>query len=88
MSETVFCYHCRRHHPADEVTLVVSGGVKRWRCRQSISLARRSVDQRDAFGQAVSQSNRATCAKPAARPLPRPVIELFGATQRAVGALA
>jgi len=88
MSETVFCYHCRRYHPADEVTQVVSRGVKRWRCRQSISLSRRSVDQRDAFGKAVSQANQTACTKSAERPLPRPVLELFGATQLAVGALA
>jgi hypothetical protein len=81
MSDTVYCYHCRRHHPADEVTRVESRGVKRWRCRQSISLSQRSIDQRDAFGKAVSLLNQASCAKPAGNPLPRPVLELFGSSR-------
>jgi hypothetical protein len=78
MSETVFCYHCRRHHPGDEVILIESRGVKRWRCRTSIFASRGSADQRDAFGKTISAQNRTGCARPAARPLPRPVLELFG----------
>lgn len=77
MSDTVFCYHCRRHHPLADVMLFETGKVKRWRCRQSLSLARRSIGERDAFGRAVSESNRNACARAAMRPLPRPVIELM-----------
>ena len=74
MSDLVFCYHCRRHHPAHEVTPVYSRGVKRWRCRQSLALSRSSSAARDAFGRAVSELNRALHDT---RPLPHPVIELF-----------
>jgi len=78
MSDQVFCYHCRRQHPADQVTLIQTRGVKRWRCRQSLSLSRASPAARDAFGQAVSELNRMVSARQADRPLPRPVLELFG----------
>ena len=66
MSDQVFCYHCRRHHPADQVTQVCVRGVKRWRCRQSLALSRSSAAARDAFGRTE-------------RPLPHPVLELFNA---------
>lgn len=85
MSDTVFCYHCRRHHPVAEAILIETGGVKRWRCRRSIALARRSVAQRDAFGQATSAAKRSV----AERPLPRPVLELwFAGSGSASGELA
>lgn len=77
MSDTVFCYHCRRQHPADEVTLVQTRGVKRWRCRKSIALSRGTTAARDAFGKAVSELNQTMGATPSRRPLPRPVLELF-----------
>ena len=78
MSDQIYCYHCRRQHPAAEVTLVKARGVKRWRCRKSIALSRGSSATRDAFGKAVSELNRAVQSAHPARPLPRPVIELFG----------
>ena len=74
MSDTVYCYHCRCQHARAETMLVETGGVRRWRCRRSIALARRSVDQRDAFGRAVSAANRSAQAS-ATRPLPHPVSE-------------
>ena len=86
MSDQVFCYHCRRYHPADQVTLVQSRGFKRWRCRQSLALGRSSSAARDAFGRAVSELNRALSTGRAARPLPRPVIELFERTPASVAA--
>ena len=78
MSDQVFCYHCRRYHPAEQVTLIQTRGTKRWRCRQSLSQSRASTAARDAFGQAVSELNRLVAASKANRPLPRPVLELFG----------
>lgn len=74
MSDTVYCYHCRRYHPAEEMTRVTSKGVTRWRCVKSLVSARNSQDQRDAFGKHVSAQNRAY------RPptLPHCVRELFG----------
>jgi hypothetical protein len=88
MSETVFCYHCRRHHPAAEMTQVESRGVKRWRCRQSISASRGSTAARDAFGKVVSELNQRSFGRPAARPLPRPVLELFLTTSACSEGLA
>ena len=78
MFDTVFCYSCRKHHPLTEVTLVFSKGVKRWRCRKSIAESQKSRDQRDAFGKAITEFNRAMSRGKSAHALPRPVLELFG----------
>ena len=78
MSDTVFCYSCRKHHPLAEVTLVFSKGVKRWRCRKSIAESQKSRVQRDAFGKAITEFNRAMSRGKSAHALPRPVLELFG----------
>jgi hypothetical protein len=77
MTDTVFCYYCRKHHPAAEVTLVQSRGVKRWRCQKSIAYGQKSRDQRDAFGKSVSEMNRLMCVSSSVRSLPRPVLELL-----------
>ena len=77
MSDTVFCYSCRKHHPRAEVTLVQSKGVKRWRCLRSIAESQKSRDQRDAFGKAVTEFNRSMSRGKSAHELPRPVLELF-----------
>ena len=74
MGDQVFCYHCRRYHPADQVTLVQSRGFKRWRCHRSLALSRASSAARDAFGRAVSELNRAAHD---GRSLPHPVLELL-----------
>ena len=78
MSDTVFCYSCRKHHPLAEVTLVFSKGVKRWRCRKSIAESQKSRDQRDLFGKETSALNQAIRQRQSAHSLPRPVLELFG----------
>lgn len=78
MSDTVFCYSCRKHHPLAEVTLVFSKGVKRWRCRKSIAESQKSRDQRDAFGKAITEFNRAMSHGKSTHSLPRPILELFG----------
>jgi hypothetical protein len=31
MSETAFCYHCRTHHPKEEMRLIDTKAGKRWR---------------------------------------------------------
>lgn len=78
MPDTVFCYACRKHHPREEVIQVESKGVKRWRCRRSIVESRKSREQRDAFGRAVTELNQALNPHGATHRLPRPVLELFG----------
>ena len=77
MSDQVFCYYCRRYHPAAEVKKVESKGGKRWRCLESLARRHGSVAERDAFGRAVSESNRAGRVWMEARPLPLPVLEVL-----------
>ena len=81
MSDQVFCYYCRRYHPAAEVKKVESKGGKRWRCLESLARQHGSVAERDAFGRAVSASNRAGKVWLGARPLPLPVLEVLSAGQ-------
>ena len=79
MSDTVFCYHCRRQHARADVVQVETRGVKRWRCRRSLVLGQRSVGERDAFGKAVSERNRRCREAIAQTPLPHAVRELMAA---------
>ena len=79
MSDQVFCYYCRRYHPAAEVKRVESKGGKRWRCLESLERQRGSVAERDAFGRSVSATNRAGKVWQDARPLPLPVLEVLSA---------
>ncbi|MCX7147522.1 MAG: hypothetical protein NT042_15315 [Sulfuritalea sp.] len=56
-SETIYCYHCARHHPRQEMRQIETKGGKKWRCIQSIQATKKSSAQRDAFGKAVSAIN-------------------------------
>lgn len=58
MSETVFCYHCRVHHPKDSVRLIETRTGKRWRCIKSIDATKGGQEERAAFGQRMSELNR------------------------------
>lgn len=78
MAESVYCYHCRRYHPAIEMTRVTSRGVTRWRCIKSIASARTSQEQRDAFGKRVSEQNKSSTPPT----LPHCVRELFSYAAR------
>lgn len=62
MPDTAFCYHCRCHHPLTEMRQVVSKVGKRWRCIRSIEAAKSDRATREAFGQSVSENNRAEAA--------------------------
>jgi len=57
-TETIYCYHCGRHHPANEMRQIETKGGKKWRCIQSIQATKKSSAQRDAFGKTVTMSNR------------------------------
>ncbi len=57
-SAEMFCYHCRRRHPRSEMLLINNKSGKRWRCRASVSNARRQLNERDAFGQETTRNNR------------------------------
>jgi len=59
MSETIFCYHCRLHHPREEMRQIDNKGVKKWRCIKSIKAVKKDIAARDAFGQSVTAVNSA-----------------------------
>ena len=58
MTETLFCYCCRIHHPRDEMRRFVTKRGERWRCLRSIRAAQDTLDERDAFGRRQSSINR------------------------------
>ncbi len=88
MTDTKYCYHCRCFHRSDEVLLVSTASGERWRCMKSLSLRRLSQTERDAFGKSVSELNRTNNLRQSGRPLPRPILELFGDAPSRVGGLA
>lgn len=59
MAETLYCYHCGRHHPKEEMRQIESKGGKRWRCIKSIEATKRGIAERDAFGKQVTAINSA-----------------------------
>lgn len=58
MSETLFCYCCRVHHPKESMRPFQTKNGPRWRCIRSIEAATRDRNSRDAFGQTQTQINR------------------------------
>jgi len=57
-SETIYCYHCGRHHPSSEMRRIETKGGKKWRCIQSIAATKINSSQRDAFGKNVTAINK------------------------------
>ena len=57
MSDTIFCYHCGRPHPKEEMRLLHTKTGKRWRCLKSIRATKKGVAERDAFGRRVTAIN-------------------------------
>jgi hypothetical protein len=58
MSDTLYCYCCRVHHPRDQMHSFMTSQGLRWRCQRSIDAAKRSRDERDAFGKQQTEINR------------------------------
>ena len=58
MSETLFCYCCRVHHPRDQMHSFLTSQGLRWRCQRSIDAAKASMNERDAFGKQQTEINR------------------------------
>lgn len=58
MSEMLFCYCCRVHHPKDQMRLFPTKLGKRWRCIRSIEAAASAPRARDAFGLQQTEINR------------------------------
>ena len=57
MPELQFCYHCRVHHPKNQMRLHATGRGDRWRCARSIEAARQSLGERESFGKSQTESN-------------------------------
>ena len=55
--ENIYCYHCGRSHPENEMRQIETKGGKKWRCIQSIQATKKSSAQRDAFGKSVTAIN-------------------------------
>lgn len=55
---TIYCYHCGRNHPREEMRQIETKGGKKWRCIQSIAATRKNSSQRDAFGKTVTAINK------------------------------
>ena len=58
MSDTVFCYCCRTHHPRAQMRRFATRAGERWRCLRSIAAASCSQPERDAVGRKQSEINR------------------------------
>jgi hypothetical protein len=67
MTETLFCYCCRVHHPSNEMCRVPTRHGFRWRCQRSIKAAQCGVCERDEFGRQQTEINRAGAQKAAER---------------------
>ena len=48
-SSELFCYHCGRYHPREEMRQIETKGGKKWRCIKSIEATKIPSAQRDAF---------------------------------------
>lgn len=71
--DNIFCYHCRRYHPQDEMRRILTNGRWRWRCLSSLAGVRASREARDAFGKAATRQAKSE----ERRPLPHCVRELM-----------
>ena len=58
MTEMLFCYCCRVHHPSEQMHRFRTRHGFRWRCRRSIEAAKCPIVVRDAFGRQQSEINR------------------------------
>ena len=59
VSETAFCYHCRAHHPIEEMRMIATRSGKRWRCIRSIEATHGTRATRDAFGRTITALHQA-----------------------------
>jgi hypothetical protein len=58
-TEQTYCYHCRSHHPRNEMRLIVTKTGKRWRCIRSIEATQQGAAAREAYGRQISEINKA-----------------------------
>lgn len=67
MTEMLFCYCCRAHHPKDQMRPFRTKQGNRWRCIRSIEAATCPPPVRDAFGRQQTEINRAEAQRMASR---------------------
>ena len=67
MVQMVFCYHCRIHHPIDQVRRIETRKGFRWRCIRTLEAAHSSQVEREAFGRCQSEANRQESRRQQAR---------------------
>lgn len=67
MTDTLFCYCCRVHHPKAQMRRHVTRTGARWRCLRSIDAAAREASERDAFGRQQSEQNQMAAIRTAER---------------------
>jgi hypothetical protein len=67
MTESLFCYCCRVHHPKEQMRPFPTKHGLRWRCIRSIEAAAGGRSARDAFGQQQSEFNREDSRRSAER---------------------
>ena len=58
-TDQLYCYHCGKHHPREEMRQIEQKGRKRWRCIKSIEGSQKGSAERAAFGKSVTAINRA-----------------------------
>jgi hypothetical protein len=59
MPQTIYCYHCGRRHPREEMRQIETKTGKKWRCIKSIQATKLSITQRDAFGKSITTNKKA-----------------------------
>lgn len=59
MTEMLYCYCCRVHHPKDQMRRFPTKQGLRWRCLRSIEAAACPTPERDAFGRRQTEINKA-----------------------------
>lgn len=67
MSDMLYCYCCRKHHPKEQMRRFATRTGERWRCQRSIEAASARPDERDAFGRRQSELNRQMAVRMAER---------------------
>ena len=78
MTDCAYCYHCRCHHPVNEMTLVVVRGRQRWRCKKSLQARVLAQSERDEYGALMrAQNQQQTTSRSTMTPLPHCVADLI-----------
>jgi len=63
MTDRVYCYSCKIHHPRDEMQRLHTSRGLRWRCKRSLMAAQTSIQERDDFGRRQTEINREKARK-------------------------